>query len=105
MNALAIYVPHADANGNIVRYTDTAGNVVAEYTYNAFGRTIAQSGPLADFCRQRFSTKYFDSETGLYYYGYRFYSPALMRSHTTFCVVAVDQCAPFMVTYTQKEAS
>ena len=27
----------------------------------------------------RFSTKYFDSETGLYYYGYRFYSPTLMR--------------------------
>jgi len=34
---------------------------------------------MADFFRIRFSTKYFDSETGLYYYGYRFYSPALMR--------------------------
>ena len=29
--------------------------------------------------RIRFSSKYFDSETGLYYYGYRFYSPALVR--------------------------
>ena len=27
----------------------------------------------------RFSTKYFDSETNLYYYGYRFYHPSLMR--------------------------
>jgi RHS repeat-associated protein len=27
----------------------------------------------------RFSTKHFDVETGLYYYGYRFYSPELMR--------------------------
>lgn len=74
-----IYVPHADANGNILRYTDTAGNVVAAYTYDAFGRTISQSGPLADVFRHRFSTKYFDLETGLYYYGYRFYSIALMR--------------------------
>ena len=75
----AIYVPHADANGNIVRYTDTTGNVVAEYTYDAFGSTIAQSGPMADIFRIRFSCKYFDPETGLYYYGYRFYSPTLMR--------------------------
>ena len=75
----AIYVPHADANGNIVRYTDTAGNVVAEYTYDAFGKTIAQSGSMADIFRIRFSSKYYDSETGLYYYGYRFYSPVLMR--------------------------
>ena len=47
--------------------------------YDAFGNTISQSGPLADFFRHRFSTKYFDSETGLYYYGYRYYSPVLMR--------------------------
>ncbi|MDO5318874.1 MAG: RHS repeat-associated core domain-containing protein, partial [bacterium] len=74
-----IYVPHADANGNILRYTDTTGNIVSEYTYDAFGRAILQSGPLADVFRHRFSSKYFDVETGLYYYGYRFYSPVLMR--------------------------
>ena len=74
-----IYVPHADAYGNILRYTDTTGNVVAEYTYDAFGNLISKSGPLADVFCFRFSTKYYDSDTGLYYYGYRFYSPALMR--------------------------
>ena len=47
--------------------------------YDDFGRTISRSGSMADFFRMRFSTKYFESETGLYYYGYRFYSPALMR--------------------------
>ena len=47
--------------------------------HDDFGRTISQSGPLADFFRIRFSSKYYDPETGLYYYGYRFYSPALMR--------------------------
>jgi len=65
-------------------YTQDAGieekiNAYPSYTYDAFGNTIAQSGPLADFFRQRFSTKYLDAETGLYYYGYRFYSPELMR--------------------------
>ena len=74
-----IYVPHRDANGNIVRYADTIGNVVAEYTYGAFGNTLFATGALADVFNFRYSTKYYDPETGLYYYGYRFYSPVLMR--------------------------
>ena len=74
-----IYIPCYDNNGNITRYLDSTGDTVAQYTYDAFGNIIAQSGPLADFFRHRFSTKYFDAETGLYYYGYRFYHPTLMR--------------------------
>ena len=74
-----LYIPFYDANGNITRYCDEQGNIVASYTYDAFGNTIAQSGTMADIFSHRFSTKYFDSETGLYYYGYRFYSPELMR--------------------------
>lgn len=73
------YIPHRDANGNIVRYTDMAGNVVAEYTYGAFGNTLSAIGALADVFHFRYSTKYYDPEIGLYYYGYRFYSPVLMR--------------------------
>ena len=76
-----IYVPHADATGNILRYTDTVGNVVAAYTYDVFGKTFSETGSLAILFRHRFSTKYYDAETGLYYYGYRFYSPSLMRWH------------------------
>ena len=34
---------------------------------------------MADVFSIRYSTKYFDPETGFYYYGYRFYSPELMR--------------------------
>ena len=74
-----IYIPCYDSNGNITRYLDANGNTVAQYTYDAFGNTISKSGPLADSFRHRFSTKYFDAETGLYYYGYRFYHPILMR--------------------------
>jgi len=75
----AIYIPCYDNNGNVTRYLDANGNTVAQYTYDAFGNTISKSGPLADFFRHRFSTKYFDGETGLHYFDYRFYSPLLMR--------------------------
>ena len=73
------YIPTYDNNGNVTRYLDANGDTVAQYTYDAFGNTISKTGPLADFFRHRFSTKYFDVETGLYYYGYRFYHPILMR--------------------------
>ena len=75
----AWYFPFYDNNGNITAYVNEQGAVVAEYAYDAFGDTIAQSGTMADAFALRFSTKYYDSETGLYYYGYRFYSPELHR--------------------------
>ena len=75
----ATYVPFYDSNGNVAHYLDANGGIAATYTYDAFGKAIVRSGPLADFFRHRFSTKYLDGETGLYYYGYRFYSPTLMR--------------------------
>ena len=74
-----LYFPTFDNNGNVTKYIDESGNVVAAYEYDDFGRTISQSGPLADFFRHRFSTKYYDPETGLYYYGHRFYNPVLLR--------------------------
>ncbi|MBQ6330973.1 MAG: hypothetical protein IJI35_18295 [Kiritimatiellae bacterium] len=73
------YFPTYDNNGNITKYIDESGNIVAAYEYDDFGRLISQTGSLADFFRIRFSSKYYGSETGLYYYGYRFYSPSLMR--------------------------
>jgi len=73
------YTPAYDNNGNVTKYLDESGNIVASYEYDDFGRLISQSGSLADFFHTRFSTKYYDSEADLYYYGYRFYSPVLMR--------------------------
>ena len=73
------YAPLYDANGNVMQYVDRTGTVVASYVYDAFGRTLAATGPLADRFRFRFSTKYHDPETGLVYYGYRFYAPAHAR--------------------------
>ena len=73
------YFPLYDNNGNVTDYVSETGDVVASYSYDAFGRTIAQSGAMADMFPFRFSTKYYDTESGLYYYGYRYYSPELGR--------------------------
>ena len=73
------YFPGYDNNGNVVGYWDESGGLVAEYSYDAFGNMIASSGTMATVFPHRFSTKYYDAETGLYYYGYRYYSPSLGR--------------------------
>ncbi len=69
-----------DANGNVGQLVDAAdGAIAAHYEYGSFGKLLAASGPEAAQNPFRFSTKYFDAETGLYYYGYRYYSPELGR--------------------------
>ena len=52
--------------------------LVAECTHDAFGNITYQNGGINIF-RYRFSTKLFDPETGLYYYGRRFYDPVWGR--------------------------
>ena len=67
------YLPSYDANGNVMQLTSaTNGVVVACYEYDPFGNTVTASGELAEANPFRFSTKYLENETGLYYYGYRF---------------------------------
>lgn len=68
-----------DGNGNVMALVDAdAGTVSAEYEYGPFGEVIRATGPMADN-PIRFSTKYQDDESGLVYYGRRFYSPDLGR--------------------------
>ena len=66
---------HYDGNGNVTALTSAAGTIQAAYTYGPFGETLRAVGPLAQSNPWRFSTKYQDEETGLLYYGYRFYNP------------------------------
>ena len=73
------YFPGYDNNGNVIGYWHEEGDLVAEYAYDAFGNTISSSGSMASVFPHRFSTKYYDAETDLYYYGYRYYSPSLGR--------------------------
>ena len=69
-----------DGNGNItalVRATDHTTS--ARYEYSPFGQLIRSTGVMAKNNPFRFSTKYWDDETDLVYYGYRYYSPSLGR--------------------------
>ncbi len=68
-----------DANGNIGQYLDGSGNIVAAYQYSPFGVIISKSGTKQDDFNFRFSTKFLDNSTGLYYYGFRYYSPRFAR--------------------------
>ncbi len=70
---------HADGNGNITCLVDTNQSVVASYRYDPFGNTISQSGTLAAANLYRFSSKEIHINSGMYYYGYRFYDPSLQR--------------------------
>ncbi len=63
-----------DALGNTVGYTDSNGNLTAAVEYSAFGRVIKSSGSPANY-PIGFAGHYTDWETGLVYYGCRFYSP------------------------------
>jgi RHS repeat-associated protein len=69
-----------DANGNVTALLYTGnGAVYANYEYSPFGENIWASGPVAAFNPIRFSSKFEDPESGLYYYGYRYYNPSTGR--------------------------
>lgn len=68
-----------DAYGNVVGLVATNGSLAARYDFDGFGNTMGHSGPLASANPFRFSTKYTDDETGLVYFGFRYYSPQLGR--------------------------
>ena len=69
----------SDANGNVTGLVDTNGSIAARYDYDPYGNLLTRTGDEANSNPFRFSSKYSDDETGLYYYGYRFYSPSLGR--------------------------
>jgi len=66
------YTVAYDANGNVSEYLAGDGSIAGHYEYSPFGETIVASGSMADSFAHRFSTKYYDDETSLAYYGFRF---------------------------------
>ncbi len=55
------------------------GTLVAHFENDSPGNDVLAAVSLSAGNRYRFSTKYFDQETNLYYYGYRYYAPELGR--------------------------
>ncbi len=60
-------------------YAADTGDSVAEFEYGPFGELIRETGPKVGEFNFRFSTKYEDAETGLLYYGFRYYDPITGR--------------------------
>jgi len=64
-----------DGNGNVARlFAASDGSNTARYEYGPFGEPLRSTGPLAAANPVRWSTKVTDDESGLVYYGYRYYS-------------------------------
>ena len=71
-----VYFPICDHNGNIQHLLDASSKqIVATYEYSPFGVLIGESGVAKNVCPFRFQSKYYDKETELYYFGYRYYDP------------------------------
>jgi len=80
-----------DANGNVGQLVDSTADpqsaavIAAKYEYDAYGNNLlnvastSQSGSYAAENPIRFSTKYWDDETGFGYWGYRYYSARFGR--------------------------
>ena len=78
-NTTSLYFCHQDHLGSSSVLSDHAGNRVEHYEYSAFGRE-RYNDPAASFpVSQRFTGQVLDAETGLYYYGSRYYDPELAR--------------------------
>ena len=69
------FFPAYDAQGNVTGLIDTSGNLDAAYEYDPFGKLIRYAGTRSTSMSLLYGTKYLDMETGLIYYGYRYYNP------------------------------
>ncbi|MBP9092507.1 RHS repeat-associated core domain-containing protein [bacterium] len=65
---------HSNHQGSVIATTNSAGAVLNRFTYGPFGESAALTGTTHGYTGQRY-----DSETGLYYFKMRQYSPKLGR--------------------------
>jgi len=72
------------------------GTVSARYEYGPFGEPIRETGTFARSNPFRWSTKYWDLETALVYYGYRYYSPGLGRWISRDPIEELDVTNPYV---------
>ena len=79
------YIPGYNTNGDIIAWSDSTGRLIRRMDYDPFENLIlcetfsGDSADLDKFLTHGFSTKPADPETGLLYYGYRWYDPVTGR--------------------------
>jgi RHS repeat-associated protein len=65
--------------GEVVGIYDANNDIQAQYTYDAWGNVLAETGALAEINPIRYRGYYFDSEINLYYLQSRYYNSAWGR--------------------------
>lgn len=78
-----LYYYVKNAQGDIAGITNSAGTLVVSYTYDAWGKPLSVSGSAATTVGTANPLRYrgyvYDTETGLYYLGSRYYDPNVGR--------------------------
>ena len=65
--------------GDVIKVVDASMNVVASYTYDAWGKVLSSTGSMANTNPIRYRSYYYDTETGFYYLQSRYYDPETGR--------------------------
>ena len=78
-----VYYYVTNLQGDVVAIIDADGNTKVEYAYDAWGKILSISGPMADTLGAVNPLTYrgyvYDTETDLYYLQSRYYDPAVER--------------------------
>jgi RHS repeat-associated protein len=70
---------HSDHLHSTAVQTDGSGNLYQHYEYSVYGQSRYTSSTTAFPVSRRYTSQVLDEETGLYYYGARYYDPQLGR--------------------------
>ena len=72
------YYYHQDMRGNTVALTDDKGDIItAKISYLPYGEIDQENSDGSDIIRAKYTGKELDKDTGLYYFGARYYDPSL----------------------------
>ena len=76
------YIYVKNSMDDIIGITDTTGNLVAKYTYDAWGKIISVTGSniaIGELNPFRYRSYYYDSDIQMYYLQSRYYDPEIGR--------------------------
>ena len=65
--------------GDVMRIVNTSGTVVANYTYDAWGKVTSSGNVVGQYNPIRYRGYYYDTDTGFYYLQSRYYDPTIKR--------------------------
>ena len=74
-----LYYYVLNLQGDVMSIITHWGESYGSYTYDAWGNVLSVSGDIANLNPIRYRGYYYDSETGLYYLGSRYYDPQVRR--------------------------